>query len=122
MGQKISDHFAVICQLALRKPGIEKKEVTFRKLSQIDFDKFNSDLCEKFKGFDQLCDINDLTAAYNSTLREVLDNHAPEQTKVITLRNKHHGFSLDIRTEKKKGGSLRDAGEEVSLLLTERSL
>ena len=90
--QKISDHFAINCQLALKKPGIEKKEVTFRKLNQIDFDKFNLELCEKFKGFDQLCDINDLTASYNSTLREVLDKHAPEQTKVITLRNKHQGF------------------------------
>ena len=102
VGEKISDHFAVKCQLALKKPGIEKKEVTFRKVNQIDFDKFNSDLCEKFKGFDQLCDINDLTASYNSTLREVLDEYAPEQTKVITVRNKHQGFSLDIRTEKKK--------------------
>ena len=102
MGQKISDHFAVKCQLALKKPGIEKKEVTFRKLNQIDFDKFNSDLCEEFKGFDHLCDINNLTASYNSTLRELLDKHAPERTKVIALRNKHQGFSLDIRTKKKK--------------------
>ena len=122
MGQKISHHFAVKCQLALKKSGIEKKEVTFRRLSQIDFDKFNSELREKFKGFDQLCDINDLTASHNSTVCEKLDKHAPEQTKVITLRKKLQGFSLDIKNERKKEGSLRDAGEGVSLLLTERSL
>eukprot|EP00795_Rhopilema_esculentum_P015487 gene15487-6738_t len=100
--QKISGHFAIEFQLALDKPSIEKKEVTFRRLNQIEFEKFNLDLHEKFIDFDKLCDINDLTASYNRTLREVLDKHAPEQTKFITLRNKNQGFSLDIRNEKKK--------------------
>ena len=33
VGQRISDHFAVKCQLALKEPGSEKKEVTFRRLN-----------------------------------------------------------------------------------------
>ena len=53
--ENLCDHFAVKCQLTPKKLGIEKKEVTFRRLNQIDFDKFNSDFFEELKGFDQLC-------------------------------------------------------------------
>ena len=100
--QKISDHFAIKCQLALKKPSIEKKEVSFRRLNQINFKEFDSDLHEKFIDFDKLCDINDLTASYNRTLREVLDKHAPEQTKVITCVTRTKVFFLTSKIEKKK--------------------
>eukprot|EP00112_Aurelia_sp_Birch-Aquarium-sp1_P020503 Seg53.6 transcript_id=Seg53.6/GoldUCD/mRNA.D3Y31 product="hypothetical protein" protein_id=Seg53.6/GoldUCD/D3Y31 len=99
---KISDHFAIKCHLSLGKPPKERKKVTFRKLTQIDFEQFNSDLCDKFASFQQLTDIDALVTAYDSTLCKILDKHAPEQEKIITIRNKHRGFTDDLRDEKKK--------------------
>ena len=46
---KISDHFATKCDLSLGKPPTEMKKVTVRKLSLIDFEKFNSDLGDEFE-------------------------------------------------------------------------
>ena len=99
---KISDHFAIKCHLSLGKPPKEMKKVTFRKLTQIDFEKFNSDLCDKFESLQQLTDIDALVTAYNSTLCKILDKHAPEQEKIITIRNKRRRFTDDLREEKKK--------------------
>ena len=33
---------------------------------------------------------------------KTLDKHAPEQEKIITIRNKHRGFTDELREEKKK--------------------
>ena len=99
---KISDHFSIKCHLSLGKPAKEVKKVTFRKLTQIDFEKFNSDLCDEFVPLQQLTDIDTLVTAYDSTLCKILDKHAPEQDKIITIRNKHRGFTDDLREEKKK--------------------
>ena len=99
---KISDHFSIKCHLSLGKPAKEVKKVTFRKLTQIDFEKLNSDLCDEFMPLQQLTDIDTLVTAYDSTLRKILDKHAPEQDKIITIRNKHRGFTDDLREEKKK--------------------
>ena len=40
----ISDHAAVHFHLMLKKPVLEKKLITFRKLRSIDFDSFGSDI------------------------------------------------------------------------------
>ena len=103
---KISDHFLIICHLSLGKPAKEVKKVTFRKLTQIDFEKFNSDLCDEFVQLQQLTDIDTLITLYDSTLHKILDNHAPEQDKIITIRNKHRVFTDDLREEKRKSRRL----------------
>eukprot|EP00112_Aurelia_sp_Birch-Aquarium-sp1_P014365 Seg3097.1 transcript_id=Seg3097.1/GoldUCD/mRNA.D3Y31 product="putative RNA-directed DNA polymerase from transposon X-element" pseudo=true protein_id=Seg3097.1/GoldUCD/D3Y31 len=100
--QKLSDHFSVKCQLPIRRPPDVKKEVKFRKLNKIDFDQLDSELCEQFESVDQSCDINGLATLYNTTSRNLIDKHAPEQKKFITLRNKHQGYTNEIREEKRK--------------------
>ena len=40
----ISDHAAVHFHLMLKKPVLEKRLITFRKLRSIDFDSFGSDV------------------------------------------------------------------------------
>eukprot|EP00795_Rhopilema_esculentum_P004206 gene4206-20393_t len=99
---KISNHFGIKCHLFFGKPRKEMKIVTFRKLTQIDFEKFNSDLGDKFESLQQFTDVDALVTAYDSTLCKILDKHAPEQEKIITIRYKRRSFTGDLREENKK--------------------
>ena len=81
----LSDHFAVHGVLPLAKPPRETMRIVYRKLRRIDLASFSSDL--------QTClpitPANDLSAFvdhYNTTLHDILNKHAPEKTKVITVR------------------------------------
>ena len=64
--------------------------ISYRKYKQIDIDKFKNDI-------DQSClytmtgstcnedtsDMETLVAQYNTTLRRIMDEHAPEKTKTV---------------------------------------
>ena len=40
----LSDHLAVSCTLQLEKPPLERVEIQYRRLRNIDMDSFNNDL------------------------------------------------------------------------------
>ena len=44
VGDRISDHFAVHCDLQFKKPPLERKEITCRKTRSIDFTDFRYNL------------------------------------------------------------------------------
>ena len=100
--QKFSDHFSVKCQLPIRRPPNVKKEVKFGRLNKIDFNKLDSELSEQFEALDQSYDINSLATLYNTISRNLIDKHAPEQKKFITVRSRHQGYTNEIREEKRK--------------------
>lgn len=81
-----SDHFTVLCDLALSKPSPKTEQISYRKLKAIKIEDFKQDLSTS-----ELCNyspdsLNDLVKCYNDTLSQVLERHAPLRSKVIRSR------------------------------------
>ncbi|XP_061194315.1 uncharacterized protein LOC133202489 [Saccostrea echinata] len=101
-GNAAGDHFAVHAYLQIAKPPKERKTVTFRRMKQLDNEKFRIDLDSSLV----LCDKNDslenLVTSYDHKLRAVLNKHAPEETRTITLRPNTPWYTEDLRTAKRE--------------------
>ena len=83
-----SDHYAVICSIAFPKPKPTGKAVKQRQLRKINMKAFNSDILNSSLHSETRgtsTDVNSLTDNYNQVLRELLDKHAPECIRTITL-------------------------------------
>ena len=96
-----SDHFAVRCDLNVSRPTIRKQTVKFRKLCNINFEELrneilSSDLSET-KG-----DLASLVQRYDTVLCELMEKHAPEVERCISLRPHAPWYSDSIRNEKRK--------------------
>ena len=81
----ISDHHAVHCQLAMRKPSFKVKDITYRKIRAIEplsfaSDITNSDLLKKPEH-----SLAELVCQYSQVLCELLDKHAPLKTRKLTV-------------------------------------
>ena len=64
----VSDHLAVHSFLALVKIAFERKRISYRKIRDIDFSEFRGQL-----GDTRLVRVHE----YNTTLKSLLDSHAP---------------------------------------------
>ena len=98
----LSDHAAILCSLRSDKPSLSAKNVSYRLLKSIDMTAFDQDLA-----YSKLCqsppdDINELVECYNSTLKSVLDKHAPLKTKVIVELPHVPWFNEEIKDAKRK--------------------
>ena len=96
-----SDHFAVTCKLNVPKPTPQSTTVTFRPLKSIDKTAFRQDLSDSLS--------SDCSASvYNSTLRTVLDKHAPVRQRTFRQRKPTPWFSavsdqfLKLKRERRK--------------------
>ena len=96
----LSDHSTVLYNLALQKPQLTVKEVSFRKTKAINIDAFRDELRSS-----QLCQnppstLPDLVSSYNSTLSRLIDKHAPLRKKTITMRPCVPWFNDEIKAAK----------------------
>jgi hypothetical protein len=90
----LSDHGAVLCYLASPKPPITVKEVKYRKIKSIDITAFFRDVAETSfcvdlsPGVESLRphELDDLADNYNVTLSQLIELHAPLETKTIVSR------------------------------------
>jgi hypothetical protein len=99
-GAVISDHSAVSFVLPHPKPVAGRKKVTFRKLKDIDIPAFQNDITNSALCESQTTNLEDLVSQYNKTLTAILDEHAPLQSKYITLRPHSPWFNEDIKKAK----------------------
>ncbi len=96
----LSDHCNILMDIDMRKPPPIRKELTFRKTRSIDKDKFKSDVKSAMENITLNDNLQDMVSMYNDKLTEIFDIHAPEQTKMITVR-KHTPWTTDeIKPEK----------------------
>ena len=73
----LSDHTAVICGTNIQKGNITRKEVSHRKINEIDLEEFSKDI--KFDpGYYNNKTVDELVSVLERTLKEALDKHAPE--------------------------------------------
>ena len=100
--QRISDHFAVHCNLTLAKPPLERKTISFRKTRSIDFDKLRNELNCSSLILDPSPDLDALVEQYNTTLSKLVDVYAPVKTKTVTIRPYSPWYTDEIASEKRK--------------------
>ena len=106
MGDCISDHFAVHCDLQFKKPPLERKEITCCKIRSIDFNDFRYNLSNSCLVLDPADDLEALVRQYNVTVRSMLDTHAPLKTRTVTVRPYSPWFTEEIAIEKRKRRAL----------------
>ena len=96
----LSDHFPISVTVQFHKPCAKKVLITSRNLKRINQHEFQSDLsqCELITNPPE--NLTDLVNMYNRTLIQLLDKHAPIQTKTIALRHNAKWFTEPLRKAK----------------------
>nr|XP_058940209.1 uncharacterized protein LOC131768500 [Pocillopora verrucosa] len=96
----ISDHFAVLCTLAIKRPPKAKLTISSRKLRTIDPDNLRRDIRSSALYNSPSQEITELCDQYDSVLLSILDKHAPLRTRIINLRPNAPWYSEEIRKQK----------------------
>jgi len=98
----IADHFAVHCELQLQKLHFGKKVVKFRKLQSIDIDSFCEDLCDSYLLQKSYSHLNTLVEQYDRMLLSIVDKHAPDIQRQITVHSSAPWYTQEVADEKNK--------------------
>ena len=96
----MSDHFAVYCSLAIKKPSNMKLTVMTRKLCNIDSDSLCTDIRSSSLYNSPSLDLSELCDQYDSALSSILDKHAPLRKSVITIWPRAPWYSEEIKEQK----------------------
>ncbi|KAL3868048.1 hypothetical protein ACJMK2_040887, partial [Sinanodonta woodiana] len=104
---KIShDHLAVNFKAKFAKPAPVQKTISFRKLSTINIQSFESDIEPSDLLNDQLLatctDVDKLVDAFTSELSMLLERYPPLRTKNIILRNNFPWYTHQLYEAKHK--------------------
>ena len=97
----MSDHYAVSFTLPTSKPPLPRKELTYRRLKAIDMEAFACDISESRLLSLQTSDPDELAEAYNSVLAELLNKHAPQKTKTVTVHPPAPWYNEEIMQAKR---------------------
>ena len=98
-----SDHICLIRSLAFAKPVASKSQYKQCRLRDIDMEAFKRDilhlshLCQKTTASEKK-----VAEPYNSELRKVLDKHAPELCRAITLGPHAPWYTAELRDLKRE--------------------
>ena len=98
----VSDHLSVICTLQTIKPAFQKKEITYRKVKNINIENFCEDIHSSALFSDPSDDPETCYDQYCTVLRDLMNNHAPERKKVVVIRPMVSWYNEDITSEKQK--------------------
>ena len=98
---QISDHSSVCFQLSFSKPPLPTKLLHYRKIKSINREEFNKDIKASDLLKKDFNDVNDLTNAYNNTLSNLLDKHAPLKSKIVTIHPTSPWYTPEIHEAKK---------------------
>ena len=78
---------------------LEQAEIYYRKLNNVNMDSFNEDL--KVLDLNDDYDLSVLIDKYENTLKETLQQHAPQKRRIITLRPLSPWYNEEIGQEKR---------------------
>lgn len=96
----ISDHAVINIKLAISKPGLPQKKVTYRKYRAIDINKLRSDILESELSVSPSPTLNNLVDQYHTCLSNLMDKHAPVRSKMFTERPLYPWYNTDITEAK----------------------
>ena len=95
------DHFPVFIDTTLSKPRAEKSTVTYRRLKNINLEVLTSAIQQSpLTTMDPQTPLLEQVNLYNTVLGEILDEMAPEISRVITRRDNVDWYNEDIREAK----------------------
>ena len=92
----LSDHFSVHCTLKLSKPRAEQHNIRYRKLRSIDMSALCKGLRDSIVLQENITDLPTLVNKYETELTRVLDIHAQEKKRMITVRPAPALYNGDI--------------------------
>ena len=98
IGRYLSDHAAVFCCLNQIKPTASVKQISYRKIKSLDVDILREDLMKTELCNRSFTDLDELSSLYNTTLKSLLDLHAPLITKMVVSRKRLPWFNNEIKT------------------------
>jgi hypothetical protein len=96
----MSDHNPITFNIETKKPGSVKKTISYRKLKDIDQNLFKQDIQMSDLASYSSEDVGSLVKQYNSTLTNILDDHAPLITKQVTLRPNTPWYTEELQVAK----------------------
>ena len=94
----------MLTTLRATKPAITSKEQVYRKTKSVDLDTFRNDLAVSELWQESHKELNELVECYNKTLTNVLDKHAPLQTKILHQRQRVPWYSDQVLAAKRMRG------------------
>lgn len=99
----LSDHYWVRCDLLINKPGPVQREITFRKIKDIDPIAFGDDITSSVLASpNTFASADDLVDSYNKVLTTLLEKHAPQKTKKFSIHPKSPWFNSTIGKAKRE--------------------
>ena len=102
----ISDHKAISFYLDTQRPPLPKKTIVYRSISKIDSIELVTDIqsndCLNGNALKDITDCEQCVQMYNEAARSVLDKHAPEKTKTVTVRPKSEWYNQEVDTARKE--------------------
>ena len=96
----ISDHFVITFCVNTLKPKSAKRQVISRNVRSIDSELFSTDIKSALPV--AVGDVDTLVDRHNSALVELLDKHAPLQTRLVSQRKSAPWLTDDIRKAKQE--------------------
>nr|KAG5713370.1 hypothetical protein BaRGS_024918 [Batillaria attramentaria] len=83
-----TDHYAVVCRIAIARPPPPSRLVTSRNLRGVDSEEFQADVRSVVNSAREQPpdDVDSLVACYDDGLRQALDRHAPLVTRRVRDR------------------------------------
>ena len=99
----ISDHLAVHCKIAFKKPSYKRKEISYQNWKSVDKQSFITDIKEPFlNNFENINDVTELTALYGNNLSSILEKNAPLRKRTVTMRPSSQWYTAEIKEAKSK--------------------
>ena len=109
-GLFLSDHVMVMARTSVKREDIETKVLTCRNKKKINYDLLTEDISNiTMEGED----LDELIKRFEDSLRSILDKHAPEKTKRITLRKKKPWYSKEPEGTQMQGTKVREEMEMI---------
>lgn len=99
--EHLSDHCSVLCCLNNPKPKSTVKEISYRKLKDINLKSFKDDISSSALIAKTPTQLEDILECYNTTLSAILDKHAPVNKKILTIRPRVPWYNQEIRSAKR---------------------
>ena len=95
----VSDHNSIQCILNIPKKDCTHKEVTYRKLNDIDVAQLVDNMSLEMIKAENL---NYMVTILEENFSTALNNQAPEVTKVVIVRKKKPWFGNELKLKKRK--------------------
>ena len=102
----------VTARTSVKREDIETKVLKYRNKKKINYDLLTEDISNIIVEGE---DLDELIKRFEDSLRSILDKHAPEKTKRITLRKKKPWYSEELKEQKCKVQRLEKKWKQYKL-------